>query len=116
MKIVDKRGEVNLNQWMNMVKGRNGLNWWGHMSVKNQCAHSLNILPYMNNCSCVTHHVDGSGIKFGAMFENLWEANACVLIVCSFCNVSQSPAVYRHKWACVSWLLFSPPSGKSDKH
>jgi hypothetical protein len=25
MKIVDKRGEVNLSQWMKMVKGHNGL-------------------------------------------------------------------------------------------
>jgi hypothetical protein len=34
MKIVDKRGEVNLSQWMKMVKGHNGLSWWGHMSAR----------------------------------------------------------------------------------
>ncbi len=62
------------------------------------------------------NHVDEGGVGFSAIFENLWEANSCALIVCSFCNVSQSPTMYRHKWVRVSWWPFSPPCGKSDKH
>jgi hypothetical protein len=30
------------------------------------------------------NHVDGGGIKFGVIFEDLWKANACALILCSF--------------------------------
>jgi hypothetical protein len=34
------------------------------------------------------NHVDGGGIGSGVISKDLWETNACVLIVCSFCNVS----------------------------
>jgi hypothetical protein len=34
------------------------------------------------------NHVDESEIRFGAIFENLWEANTCALIVCSSYNDS----------------------------
>jgi hypothetical protein len=35
--------------------------------------------------ACAWHNrVDGGGIGYGAMFEDLWEANDCALIVCFF--------------------------------
>ncbi len=34
------------------------------------------------------NRADGSGGGFGAIFEDLWEANAYVLIVCSVYDVS----------------------------
>ncbi len=45
---------------------------------------------------------NGGGIGSGAIVKDLWEANACVLIVYSSCNVSQSSAMYRHKWVHIS--------------
>jgi hypothetical protein len=54
MKILNKRGEVNLNQWMKMAKGHNGLSWWGSRGVGSQCVHCLNIITYMNKCLYVT--------------------------------------------------------------
>jgi hypothetical protein len=62
------------------------------------------------------NHADGGGIGFNAIFEDLWEANACVLIVCSSCNVSQSPTMYQCKWVCILWWPFSLPHGRNDKH
>jgi hypothetical protein len=34
IKIIDKRGEVNFNQWMKMVKSRNGFNLMGSHECK----------------------------------------------------------------------------------
>jgi hypothetical protein len=49
MRIVDKRGEVNPNQWMKMANAYNGLSWWGHMSAKGECMHNSNILHLIMN-------------------------------------------------------------------
>jgi hypothetical protein len=49
------------------------------------------------------NRVDGRGVGFGAIFEDIREANTCALIVCSSCNVSQFLAMYECKWAQVSW-------------
>jgi hypothetical protein len=62
------------------------------------------------------NRADGGEVGFGAIFEDIQEANACALIVCSSYNVSQSLAMYECKWAQVSWWPFSPPHGKNDKH
>jgi hypothetical protein len=35
-------------------------------------------------CNCV----NGSGVGFSPISKDLWEADICVLIVCSFHNVS----------------------------
>jgi hypothetical protein len=48
----------------------------------------LEHIPLHETSACAwCNHANGGGIRFGAFFENLWEANACALIVCSFCNV-----------------------------
>jgi hypothetical protein len=39
-----------------------------------------------------------------------------VLIVCSSCDVSQSPPMYHYKQTRISWWPFSPPHGGNDKH
>jgi len=76
MKIVDKRGEVNLSQWMKMVKGRNGLNYWGHRNDRGQCMHcskhtiqtySLTWTNVHAQCNCA----DGGGVRSNAIFEDL---------------------------------------------
>jgi len=72
--------------------------------------------PTWANAHVRHYHADGGGIRSGAIFEDLWEANACVLILCSSCNVSQSPTMYQCKWVCVSWWPFSPPRGRNDRH
>jgi hypothetical protein len=48
--------------------------------------------PTWANARAQHNCVDGIG--FGAIFEDFWEANAYALIVCSSCNVSQSPTMY----------------------
>jgi hypothetical protein len=94
MKIVDKRGEVNFNQWMKMAKGCNGLTWWGHNSARaNACTDQAYSSTWAS--AHVRHNrVDGGGIGFGAIFEDIWEINDCALIICSSCNVSQSFTMY----------------------
>ncbi len=54
MKIINKKGEVNFNQWMKMGKGRYGLSPWGCRSARNQYVHCSNIFRYMNKCPCMT--------------------------------------------------------------
>lgn len=54
-------------------------------------AHTIQTYSPTWTSACAWHNLaHGSGIEFGAIFEDLWEANACAIIVCSSCNVSQS--------------------------
>ncbi len=98
----------NMNPWNN--KFRTDLEWT-HETDK-FVIYSLTWAHAYAWCN----RVDGGGVGFGVIFEDLWEANACALIVCSFCNVSQFVTMYRCKWAWVSWWPFSPPCGGNDKH
>jgi len=47
--------------------------------------------PTWTNAHAQRNRADGSGIGVGVIFEDLWEANAYALIVCSSYNVSQVP-------------------------
>jgi len=66
-----QKGGGHLSQWMKMVKGCNGLNWWGHRSVGSQCMHYLSILPTWASACAWHNRVDGGGLRFSAIFEDL---------------------------------------------
>jgi hypothetical protein len=55
--------------------------------------------------------LDRSEVGSSAISEDLWEANACALIECSFYNVSQSFTM-----AQISWWPFSSHRGEKNKH
>ncbi len=44
--------------------------------------------PTWTSACAWCNHVDGSGVRSNAFFEDFWEANTCALIICSSCNVS----------------------------
>jgi hypothetical protein len=51
--------------------------------------------PTWTSSRAQNNHANGGGVGSSAISENLWEANACALIVCSSYNVSQSLAMYQ---------------------
>jgi hypothetical protein len=53
--------------------------------------------PTWANAHAWHNHVDGGEVKFDAIYEDFWETNSRILIICSFYNVSQFPIMYRHK-------------------
>jgi hypothetical protein len=116
MKIVDKRGEVNLSQWMKMVKGHNGFNWWDHKSVGANAYISQTYSPTWASARVWCNRVDGGGIGSSAIFEDLWEANACVLMYIPLVMSPSPLPCTLQKWAWVFWWPFSSPCDGNDKH
>ncbi len=113
MKIVNKRGEVNFKRWQRNAMVSTNVATWG---LK---ANACTVRTYSPTwaSACVQHnHANGGGVGFDANSKDLWEANACAIIVCSSYNVSQSPAMYRHKQAHIYLWPFSPSYGGNDKH
>jgi hypothetical protein len=76
----------------------------------NVCTVRTYSLTWVSACAW-RNYANGGGIRSGAIVEDLWEANACALIVYSSYNVSQSPPMYQRKWIHISWWPFSPPHG-----
>jgi hypothetical protein len=58
---------------------------------------------------------NGGGGRSTTISEDFREAKTLAQIMCSSCNVSQSPIMYQWKWAQVSWWPFSPPCEEKDK-
>ncbi len=116
IKIIDKRGESIL---------ANGWRWQrAAMVLAHAVAWVLGINTFIaqtyfttwTNVHARHNHASGGGIGSTPIFKNLWEANACVLIMCS-CNVSQSLVMYWCKHAHISWWPFSPHRHyRNDKH
>jgi len=61
-------------------------------------------------------HVNGGGEGFQVIFEDLLEIRAKTLIMCSFCNVSQSFVMYWWRWVWIYWWPFLSPHGTKYKH
>ncbi len=87
MKIVNKRGKSILT---------NGRRWRkatmvlvdGVIGMLGPNAYTVQVYTSTWASVCVWHnHGYGGGIGFGAIFEDLWEANAYALMICSSCNV-----------------------------
>jgi hypothetical protein len=83
MKIIDKRGEVNFNQWMKMVKGHTGFSWLDHKSVGPNAYISQTYSPTWASACVWCNCVDGGEVGSGAIFEDLWEAK-CLCFNCTF--------------------------------
>jgi len=75
MEIINKRGEINLNKWMEKAKDYRGLIKCGY-----RCA------PNVEHDYAM--HADGGGVGFRVNSKHLQEVKASTLIVCSSYNVS----------------------------
>jgi hypothetical protein len=118
-----------ISRWKSLTKGgrstlTNGWKWWWvvmvlverAVGVLGANAHIVQTYsPTWASAHVWNNHVNGSGVRSNAISKDLWEANACALIVCSSCNVSQSPTMYQHKQVGIFWW-FLLPHGENDKH
>jgi hypothetical protein len=88
MKIIDKKGETNFSQWIKMAKAAMVLVDGAVRVLGANACTAQTYSPTWTNARVRRNRSNGGGIGFGAISEDLWEANAYVLFMCSFYNVS----------------------------
>jgi len=113
---INERGEINFDKWIEKVKDFCGFVKWV-VGVFGTSAHIVRAYsPTWTRAYVWLNCVYEGGVGFGVNSKHMWETKINVLIVCSSCNVSQSPPMYQCKQAWVFWWPFSPPCGGNDKH